>query len=384
MKNLHVQIRVNEQKVASAVKRFLNSMPALEISTLESASASANPEIIIINDEIGRNGYIFSTLGDYARKFPDAAIFVVSEENSAERIVRIIKGGASEYFPLPLDFDQLRQSIEEVRTRTAAAGKDIRSSVYSFISSKGGLGATVLAVNTAVALIGRDTSVALCDLNLRTGDSSILLDLAPKSSIADLTSDFQRLDAALLKNAMAPHASGLELLAAPPRPGDSGKISSGQIKVIIAHLSKIYHRTVIDCPSGSPGELALEAMGSSDKIFIILDLSIPAIRNAVKLAREIQALGISDDRIEFIINRFARNSVIPVKEADRSLGRSAFWIFPNAYDEVFSSITSGMPIVSSHPRSGFSKNVRQFVEKLNRPQASWDFRGISNLFGKSV
>jgi pilus assembly protein CpaE len=385
MNVLQIQMQINEPELASSIRKFLDALP--EVETLNSDADpmlhKIQPEIVIIDDSV-RNGAVFEALSSHRQRLPDAAIYLISARKSPEHVVKAIKAGASEYFPLPLDLDHLRQSIEEVRAKSTEMGKETHSTAYSFISAKGGLGATVLAVNTAVALAGLDKTVALCDLDLRTGDSSVLLDLAPKASILDLSRNFARLDIALLKNVMARHASGVELLASPPRHSDNAAIEAGQIRGIIAHLGKIHETTMIDCPSGFPDESTAAGLGCSDRIFIILDLSVPAIRNAVQLAKELGNIGIREERIDFVVNRFVKNSVISVKEADRSLGKPLFWIFPNAYDELFSSITSGVPLVSSQPRSVFSKNVRQFGEKLGNPAAHKEFRGVSNLFGKPV
>jgi pilus assembly protein CpaE len=384
MKNLHVQIQINEPDVLPAIRKFLDSMPGLEISTLESSSGSAEPGIIIV-DDFAKNGAIFEVLADQSAKFPDAAIFVVSAESSAEHIVKTIKAGASEYFPLPLDFDKLRQSIEESRTATANVAKGTRARVHSFISSKGGLGTTMLAVNVAAAMAANQPGrVALCDLSLQAGDATVFLDLTPETTIGDLYANFHRLDDSLLKNALTRHGSGLELLPAPRNPGEMKEVHPERVERIINDLAGLYGQVVIDCPSMSLSETTLRVLKESDKIFIVLDLSVPAIRNASRLARELGKNGLSQEQLEFVINRYTKNSAISVKEADKSLDRSVYWIFPNCFEEVFSSITSGMPLVIEQPRSELAKNIRKFLEKIDNPDQRQEFRGVSNLFGRAV
>jgi pilus assembly protein CpaE len=384
MNTMHIQIQLGEPE-ASAVRGLLNSIPDIEVTRPESSASAITPGIIIIGDTGDRNGAIFDVLADHAGKFPDAAIFVVSAKNSADHIVKTIKAGASEYFPLPLNYEKLRQSIEEIRTATPSLAKGTRARVYSFISSKGGLGATMLAVNVAAALAANQPGqVALCDLSLQAGDATVFLDLAPETTIADLYANFHRLDDSLLKNALTRHGSGLELLPAPRNPGEMQEVRPERVERIIHDLAGLYRQVVIDCPSMSLSETTLRVLKESDRVFIVLDLSVPALRNAARLARELGQNGITGEQLEFVVNRYARNSAISVKEADKSLERSVYWIFPNCFEEVFSSITSGTPLVQSQPRSELTKNIRKFLEKINNPDHRQEFRGISNMFGRAV
>jgi pilus assembly protein CpaE len=385
MKSLNIVHTLDDSEISDSLIKFLESLPALKIVDYRSQTEAnkIRPEIVIVR-ECDKNGAIYDILTGFKEKLPESAIFLISKRLSAEHVVRSIKAGASEYFTLPLDFDKLRKSIEEVRTHASAHSKENSATVYSFISSKGGLGTSVLAVNLAVAFASQNTTVALCDLGLQTGDSTILLDMAPKTTMADLCRNFQRLDAALLKNSMTTHESGVELLAPPRHPRDGEEIQAEQVKTIIDYLPSLYQKTIIDCPSSCITDSTAKAMGSSDKIFIVLDLSVPAIRNAVKLTEEIKRIGIGGDHIDYIVNRFTKNSAISVKEADKNLGKPAFWIIPNAYDDVFASVTSGIPVVSGSPRSPFGKNLKRFAERLSNNELGEDFRGISNLFGRAV
>ncbi|MFP3983503.1 MAG: hypothetical protein ACLFV2_07420 [Desulfurivibrionaceae bacterium] len=381
MKTLHIQTQISEPELSSSVREYLNTLAGVEIMDGGTAAGlkGTKPEIVII-DEYSRNGAVFEVLANYRQEFPNSSVFLISDIKSTEHIVKTIKAGASEYFNLPVDFESLGKSIEEIRAASLSAAKGRYADIYSFISSKGGLGATVLAVNTASALADDNKKeVALCDLSLQSGDSAVFLDLVPTATIADLTRNLNRLDDSLIKNTLIRHSCGLDLLAAPGE-GNDDSGTGEETEVVIKHVAGLYQKTVVDCPSTMVMRQTLKTLKRSTKVFIVLDLSIPAIRNAGRLANHLRQGGIQEEQLEFVVNRYTKNSAISVKEADRNLGKPVFWIFPNSYAEIFSSITNGSPLVYSQPRSVFAKSIRGFLKKLQDTEADKDYRGIKTLF----
>ncbi|MCA1765490.1 MAG: hypothetical protein LC633_04465, partial [Desulfobulbaceae bacterium] len=196
--------------------------------------------------------------------------------------------------------------------------------------------------------------------------------------------NFHRLDVSLLKGAMIKHKSGLELLAAPVSPEDYEMIEDGHTEKIIGLLTKLYDRIIVDCPSMSITGSTMEAFRVSSKVFIVIDLSLPAIRNAVRITQMIRKHGIAEEKIEFILNRYEKGATLSIEEAEKNLGKRIFWLFPNDFSEIMSSINEGEPVVQLHPRSLISKNIMSFTDKLRNKLGSKDYRGAKTAFGKSI
>lgn len=253
---------------------------------------------------------------------------------------------------------------ETPQTPRFATGSAPEGRVYSFISSKGGLGSTALSVNLATVLAGANGGVAFCDMSLQSGDAAVHLDLVPKTGICDLCRNFSHLDLPLLWSVMARHRSGLDFLAAPMNPGESEEICDYHVSRIFALLKKIYRTVVVDCPSMSLGKCTIEALKASARIFIVTDQSLAAIRNAARLHQQIQHAGIAPDQVEFVVNRFTRQETPCLAEVEAVLSRKIFWVFPNDFKDIAQSINRGVPLVKALPKVEFSLNVLRFAEKL--------------------
>ncbi len=388
---LNIAVEVERQPICTQILEVLNRLPQAKSMTCRDLlqeqpvrDGSFEPDVVILDD--GLPGIdIIARLAKIQTRFAQAAIFVVSPDNSPKNIVRLMKAGASEFISNPLKADNLIDAVEEFRIKRASAGRAVQGKIYSFISSKGGIGSSVVAVNSAAALARtQGKSVALCDLSLESGDASVMLDVMPRLSIVDLCRNIHRLDVALLHGVLSRHMAGLDFLAAPLNPADITAIKAEHIRQILSLGRKLYDFILLDCPAMHVDECTFEALSLSEKIFILSDLSVTAIRNASRLCRHIEGLGIERSRIAVVINRYIKGSTLSIEEVEKNLSRPVFWIFPNDFEPIVSSINRGIPLVKLNSGATFSRNVLDFVEKLKNSGAQGAYRGIKGAFGKAV
>lgn len=388
---LIVAIEMTNPRLGQSLQEVLMVMPDVEIVKWQDRIAEKGalaiktiPQILIVEDQPG-SGSIFKRLSDLKTHLPQTEVFVLSEDKRPERIVDVMKAGATEYLVIPVEAKSLQDAVEEVRVKLATAGKLAKGPIYSFISSKGGLGATVLAVNIAVAMaMKKNSTAALCDLSFQSGDTTVLLDVAPENTVLDLCRNYHRLDVALLRQVMARHSSGLELLAPPPHLEEAKEIKVEHLEKTFSLLKKLYDYTIVDCASISVDECTTEAFRASDKVFVVTDFSVNALRNAARLFQTIEKLGIPARNIEFVANRFIKHDNLSIREAEKVLRKRIFWLFPNDFGNVIGSINTGIPLAVSQPHAALSKNIGQLIEKLRFPDKHDTYRGAKGAFGKDI
>ena len=342
------------------------------------------PDIILI-DDITENDDLLIRVRAIKEHFPKTTLFVVSENKSHQNIISVMKAGASEYLVEPIQEDVLFNAIEEVRAKFAGAGRLSQGHIYSFVSAKGGVGSTVLSVNTAAAL-SRDkkSAVALMDMSFQSGDASVLLDLEPKNTIMDICKNVHRLDVSFLRGVMSGHSTGINYLPAPINPEDSEDIVSEHISGILNLSRKLYDHVVLDCGSMHINDCSLEAFKQSEKVFVVTDMSVPSIRNTVRLCKLIRKFGISLEKIEIIVNRYIKGGALSLGEIEKNFDKPVYWLVPNDFSEIVSSINRGVPLVKLSKNAPFSKNMFEFIKKFQGLQDDSDFRGIRGTFGKSL
>ncbi len=390
-KELTVAFELTQASQTKAFLEYTKSLPGVKTlqwtgSTAEQGKTGKQeaPDIIVIDDDL-QSGNLFSRIRTIKINFPQTSIFVVSDNKDPQQIIEAMKAGASEYLVQPIEEKVLHNAIEEIRARMANSGKLAQGSVYSVISSKGGVGATTLAVNIAASFAdGKKKAVSLLDMCFQSGDASVLLDIVPQTTIMDICESIHRLDVSFLRGAMTSHNTGLSFLAAPQNPEDSEDITAEHVRSILDLAKKLFDYVVLDCASMHINETTMEAFKRSDKVFVITDMSVPSIRNTVRLCKLIQKLGIDLNKVEIIINRFIKGGALSLKEIEKNFEKPVYWLTPNDFSEIVSSINRGIPLVKLQPGAPFSKNIQQLTKKILNQMDEPDFRGIRGTFGKAL
>jgi pilus assembly protein CpaE len=342
------------------------------------------PDVILIDDS-PEDGDLITRIQTIKRHFPKATLFVVSGNQDPQNIIAAMKAGASEYLVEPIKEKTLHKAIDEVMFKLANAGDLAQGRIYSFVSAKGGVGSTVVAVNTSAALaMNKKNTVALLDMSFQSGDASVLLDIVPQNTIFDISANMHRFDVAFLRGVMSGHSTGINFLAAPLNPEDSEDIKSTDITSILNLTRKLFDHVVLDCGSMHFNDCTIEAFKQSDKIFVVTDMSVPSIRNTVRLCKMSKKFNINFDKIEIVINRFIKGGALSLDEIEKNFDKKVYWLFPNDFSEIVSSINRGVPLVKLSPGAPFSKNVNEFTKKFQGTLIDQKFRGIKGTFGKNI
>jgi pilus assembly protein CpaE len=384
--NLEIILEMADAQLKREVLTCLEKMPGVAARDGErrkTVRQDSARQLFILNPPADPAG-LFQKINALRQQLPQVGIIVISADKRPEFIVEVMKVGADEFLSNPLSLERLQDVVGRIRERLFELVTQGRGRLYSFISAKGGLGSTVVSVNTAAALAMKSKQrVALLDMSLQSGDSSVYLDTLPKTTLADVCKNFHRLDFSFLKTSMQQHATGLHYLAAPKEPEESGMVHGAQIKKILQLAKRLYEHVVVDCTSMLVDECSLETFKASEQIFLITELSVPSVRNAARLNQLLLKLGIPAQKIEIIVNRYTKGGA-SLPDVEKSLKKKIFWLFPNDFDDVIGSINGGVPLVKSNPGTPFARNVFEFTEKLKNPLSSTPYRGVRGFLGKKI
>ncbi len=388
-KELNIDLEISSLAIEKNINAYLKQLTGVKVHDWPGVSAGksnntakATPDIVIIDDNL-QDGTLLVRVRTITGTFPQASIFVLSANKDPHYIIDVMKAGAAEYLVEPVDEAALQNAIEEVRAKLANSGRLAQGRLYSFISAKGGVGSTALSVNTASALaMSKKNAVALIDMSFQSGDASVLLDIAPQNTILDICKNIHRLDVSFLRGVMSSHSTGLNFLAAPQNPEDSEEVHCEYISNILSLSKKLFDHVVLDCTSMYVNDVSLEAFKQSDKVFVVTDMSVPSIRNTVRLCKLIKKFNVSPDKVEIIINRFIKGGALSLSEIEKSFDKPVYWLVPNDFSDIVSSINRGIPLVKMSPAAPFSKNVSLLIQKITGTLDDHDFRGIRGTFGK--
>jgi pilus assembly protein CpaE len=222
-------------------------------------------------------------------------------------LIEALRCGVRDFLRRPISAVDLGQLAERVR-RQDATGPSHWGKIVSFISNKGGVGKSTLAVNTAIGLAQRyPERVLLIDTSLQMGVCAAMLDLEPTVTLTDAARERDRLDEMLIRQLATIHSSGLHLLAAPSDPVEGSEINDDLISRVLTLSRRAYDYVIVDTfPLFDAVVMAV--IDASDMAYIVLENVVPTLLGVAKLLTLLESVGFPRERQRVVINRYASHS----------------------------------------------------------------------------
>jgi pilus assembly protein CpaE len=354
--------------VRVAIRQMLGAVPSVAVvgeygdATEAGLKAPATrPDVMIVEVPIESPAVIERL----ARRLPETALLATTANASAEFVVQVIRAGALELLRRPVEQGELLAALDKLARFRGRAVQRQPGRVTAVFATKGGLGATTLAVNLGVCLAQHSASKSalLVELDTRHSDVVTFLDLRPRYSILDVFENMERMDESLLQGLMTKHDSGLWVLPGPPQM-ERGYLLAEQVQSGVDLLRSHFDHVVLDLRHDlDPGTIA--ALEAADTVLYLTSLNVSALRSGAAGLAAFRYLGLDLKKVKVVVMRDGTGEDVTVKHAKDALGVPVHWKTPNDYAAVVASINGGHPVVTASPRSKYAKNVRQLSDTLS-------------------
>ena len=284
----------------------------------------------------------------------------------------LIRAGAHDVVPLPLEITDLEASLAPIRDELASQDQSSRvgaAKVVSIIKSMGGVGATALLTQLGIrfaqseAKMGREA--CLIDLDVQFGDAAFQLGLKPSLSLVDLTEAGARLDGELLRATTAGHPSGLKLIAAPPSMIPLESLSSEQVIEIVELAKREFGTVFLDLPSNWTN-WSLSLLAQSDVVLLVCELRVASLHRARRQLELIRSQELEDLDVRIVINRFEKGLLRTIRPSDvrNALGKDIAYTVANDHPLMRSAIDQGLPIADIKRKSAIGKDIAELDEGI--------------------
>jgi pilus assembly protein CpaE len=263
--------------------------------------------------------------------------------SDSDMILRAMRSGVNEFLTYPPDAKDFSGAVDRLMRRTHTEAKS--GSAIAIYSAKGGVGSTSVAVNLAFALAKAhpEGHVALVDLMAGGGDLRVMLDLSPQYDMTDLLGKVDRLDADLLRSLLTPVAGGVWVLPSSENPEAADSLDATAVTTIVEQLRQHHAFTVIDCEH-AVSDRTLAALDAADRVILVTQLNVPALRSTQRTLALCQRLGYSEEKVHVLVNRHQTADAVTLADATEVLGREIFFKIPNDYRTLAGALTKGVPV----------------------------------------
>ncbi len=269
------------------------------------------------------------------------------------------RAGALDYITKPIAPQDLVKRIQSALDQSARPAKTDGAKVIAVSGTRGGVGATTLAVNLAT-LMAASASTLLIDFELRA-TAAIHLGLASSVGLADrLEQDPVNITRVNIESALTVHPrSALRLLT----------VADSQIEPI--RSTTILHQTlsmcdvcVIDLGWGfDPARRAM--MQAADACILVLDSEQESLLQSNRMLQALGAAGLPPEAIKLVcINRLGTPAEILHASLRGALDHDLTVTIGPASEALYEALDQGQPIVLSNPDHPVAVQIRALADSL--------------------
>jgi pilus assembly protein CpaE len=380
MSNLSILVASSDEHFREMVRDNLLNVPNAKVAA-EYQEVAANLYIRVLQDleRIPHAGLIVDISGDpeaagkaierVRQAAPDLFIIASNFHADGETVIACMRAGANEFLLQPMkrtEFRDAMQRLERAPRHGSGGGESKLGKVYTFIGTKGGVGATTLAVNFASVLAQRKQAAVLIDLDWVGNDVAMQIGAAPQYTLMEVAENLDRMDQALFEGYVTRDPLGFLVVGPPDALEHHPSFSDHMFREFATFLIEKYDAIVIDGGRAISNETVLAAAQVSASVFLVIDQEFPSIRNAQRYLTFLMRMGLNQDQIKVVVNRYSKKvnaNIAALDQIQQTLNQPVFYGIPPS-TAVLASINQARPFVANREQSPeLDRMFRAFVDK---------------------
>lgn len=297
-----------------------------------------------------------------------------SGDAESEFVVAATRAGCCDFLRRPLSSADVAACLRRVLrgARVGGGSGPAPGRITCFVSNKGGVGKTTLAVNVACELARRAPGrVLLVDAALQLGLCATMLDLEPAVTLHDVVAQIDRLDATLLRELTVRHECGLDLLAAPGDAVAAAAVREDHVSRVLAVARSAYDHVIVDTFPILDG-IAIAAFDRADAVWLVVAPTVPAVLGTERLQGLLAEIGVEPARQRLVVNTSVppHGGGLSARDVATRLLRDVDVVVPFTRAAVAANDT-GRPVVLGASRwSGFRRRLVELADLVAMPTAA--------------
>jgi len=296
------------------------------------------------------------------------------EDISLAEARRLTRAGVDDVLTYPFDIVELREQLERSTRPNALVplqeGNGTKQAkVIAVSKSRGGAGATTIAVNLAEQLQDRKgmvkkvptNRVCLVDMDFQFGDVASFLDIEPRNALFQMAAEGIIPDITFLRQSITTTSGELDVLTAPGKFAPNEALKIEQVQAILQQLKGDYDYIVVDMPMVMVDWISA-ILEECDRMLMVTDSAVPSIAQARRMI-DFYTADVINLPIEIVINgeRKPMMKSGALKEAEKVLERPiAYWV-PEDRKSARAAIDHGLPVADIAKRSALAKAIKSLA-----------------------
>ncbi len=313
-----------------------------DLSLVEFIVSTSVVDLVAVDPTLSPKGETFQAWASRFRAgFPNVSLVVLEEG--------LQSGGAL----------SVRTGEDGVKTNV------LTSQTIVIWSPKGGVGKTFLATNLAcAAAVATSGKAVLLDLDLCSGDVPVHLDLMHGPTITEVVPNLKDMRPdGLGKYAQRHVPSGLNVICSPRRPELYDLVNHEHVRCLLSLAAKKWGLVYVDTPPDITSDVVGECVDAASKVVLVVTQDIATLWQCKTAIDILMKLGLPGDSVAVVLNRVAKESIMPESKIQDFLGVDLAGSIPDDRKAVERSVYEGKPVVL-YPKNEMADAIWQIAVRL--------------------
>ncbi len=338
---------------------------------LEYLSVFPAPKVIIV--DIGDSSAPLTAMLSLTAAFTeDTRLIGIGTINDINLYREMVGAGITDYLVKPVTEKALAAALahaeEPIHGPAAAADTPNPDKIkrIAVIGSRGGVGASSLAVNLAWLFSQEQKkSTALIDLDLEFGTVALLLDLEPITGLREALESPTRIDSLFVESATAKLTETLSVMATEETLSTDVHFKPEAIDLLFDTLGRSHEVIVVDLPRSALA-VRQRVFETATNVLLVTELTLPGLRDTMRILSSIEEVA-SGTPVTVVANRAggAQQAMSP-KDFQKALGHKVDFLIPQDEKAFKQGANNGKPLVQTDARGKASKAIRAIAAKLGK------------------
>lgn len=349
----------------------------VDISMQNNYQVNKDADLIILDFSGGTNNSL-EILADISPTLVGKHFLIVADVKCADLAIEGIRLGAIGFLVRPFKRFELISILD--RLNTAPVGQlpsKRKAKIVTITSYKGGTGVSTVIANLGYTLAqAYNKKTLIVDAAGFSNHITVLLNLMPKCTLADICKQGQNLDEEYLTSAVSKIGKNLGIIGGLIKTTDINDLNTKMLEHFLDIAGDVYDVILIDSATHVLDEVSMFFIQKSTDILLITTFDLLAIRDNRFYIQTLKELGISEHKIKPVINR--QNWYIGSLEPEliqKQINHTIYHSLPNDWDLCVEAANYGRPLLEVAPNSQLVTSLKILAGKITRsdlPEQSHD------------
>lgn len=375
MEKIKIFIADDTEETRNVIKKILN----LEKDVFQLVGEAANgeevlreikknmPDIILMDINMPVMNGLEAT-EQITALYPQVIVIIMSVQAESEYLKKAMFNGAKEYIIKPFNYDMLISTIRNTYDKYKERAKKLESieskapdgRIITCYSAKGGVGKSVLSLNTAI-LMGKsfNKKTLLVDMDFQYGDISVLVNQYDCLNFLNAIEDDQLTSFESLRKYIHSYDKNIDILFAPARPESAEYVTKSSVEALLKQVINKYEVIIVDTGVNF-NDSTLYILDKSDFILFVTTMEITALKNTKLGLGVMNTLGYDKKKVKLIVNRFNTGFGISKSEIEEVFKDQLLAMVPDEEKLVATSVNKGEPFCDS--AMGMKSKIKKAME----------------------